>query len=149
MTYPPLPEPDGYCAITQAGSVVIPPSQYAQHNAYAIFTADQMHDYIAPVLAERDALKAELELRRKSGSASDRLHNLVQGIAEDADGSEWSREEWERLDAENAALREQVRVLRDALNAMLTHMGMDEDDWNKPTYDQARAALAATKEKIE
>ena len=45
------------------------------------------------------------------------------------------------------ALREQVRVLRDALNAMLTHMGMDEDDWNKPTYDQARAALAATKEK--
>jgi len=96
---------------------------------------------------ERDALKAELELRRKSGSASDRLHNLVQGIAEDADGSEWSREEWERLDAENAALREQVRVLRYALNAMLTHMGMDEDDWNKPTYDQARAALAATKEK--
>ena len=40
-----------------------------------------------------------------------------------------------------------MRVLRDALNAMLTHMGMDEDDWNKPTYDQARAALAATKEK--
>ena len=28
-----------------------------------------------------------------------------------------------------------------ALNAMLTHMGMDEDDWNKPTFDQARAAL--------
>ena len=48
---------------------------------------------------------------------------------------------------ENVRLREQVRVLRDALNAMLTHMGMDEDDWNKPTYDQARAALAATKEK--
>ena len=28
-----------------------------------------------------------------------------------------------------------------ALNAMLTHMGMDEDDWNKPTFNQARAAI--------
>jgi len=30
-----------------------------------------------------------------------------------------------------------------ALNAMLTHMGMDEDEWNKPTFDQARSALSA------
>lgn len=29
-----------------------------------------------------------------------------------------------------------------ALQAMLTHMGMDEDEWNKPTFDQARAAIA-------
>ena len=29
-----------------------------------------------------------------------------------------------------------------ALKAMLTHMGMDEDEWNKPTFDQARAAIA-------
>jgi hypothetical protein len=35
-------------------------------------------------------------------------------------------------------------VLRKALSAMLTHMGMDEDEWNKPTFDQARAALAFT-----
>ena len=36
--------------------------------------------------------------------------------------------------------------LLSALNAMLTHMGMDEDEWNKPTFDQARAAIAkATK----
>jgi hypothetical protein len=33
--------------------------------------------------------------------------------------------------------------LAEALRAMLTHMGMDEDEWNKPTFDQARAALAA------
>ena len=25
---------------------------------------------------------------------------------------------------------------------MMTHMGMDEDEWNKPTFDQARAAIA-------
>jgi hypothetical protein len=31
--------------------------------------------------------------------------------------------------------------LLSALNAMLTHMGMDEDEWNKPTFDQARAAI--------
>lgn len=33
-------------------------------------------------------------------------------------------------------------VAREALSAMLTHMGMDEDEWNKPTFDQAREALA-------
>jgi hypothetical protein len=32
--------------------------------------------------------------------------------------------------------------LRSALNAMLTQFGMDEDEWNKPTFDQARKALA-------
>ena len=34
------------------------------------------------------------------------------------------------------------QVLLDALNSMLTHMGMDEDEWNKPTFDQARQAIA-------
>ena len=38
-------------------------------------------------------------------------------------------------------LGERVKVLEDALRAMLTHMGMDEDEWNKPTFDQARTAL--------
>ena len=36
--------------------------------------------------------------------------------------------------------------LLEALNAMLTHMGMDEDEWNKPTFDQARAAIAKAQE---
>lgn len=43
--------------------------------------------------------------------------------------------ELRRLLAENSALLE-------ALKAMLTHMGMDEDTWNKPTFNQARAAVA-------
>ena len=34
-----------------------------------------------------------------------------------------------------------------ALNAMLTHMGMDEDEWNKPTFDQARAAITKGEQK--
>lgn len=33
--------------------------------------------------------------------------------------------------------------LASALNAMLTQFGMDEDEWSKPTFDQARAALAS------
>lgn len=40
-----------------------------------------------------------------------------------------------------------VEQLVSALNAMLTHMGMDEDEWNKPTFDQARAAIAAAEQK--
>lgn len=31
----------------------------------------------------------------------------------------------------------------EALNAALTHFGMDEDEWNKPTFDQMRAAVSA------
>lgn len=41
------------------------------------------------------------------------------------------------------ALEEREALLLSALNAMLTHMGMDEDAWNKPTFDQARMAIAA------
>ena len=43
---------------------------------------------------------------------------------------------------ENARLIAAAPDLLSALNAMLTHMGMDEDEWNKPTFDQARAAIA-------
>ena len=39
-----------------------------------------------------------------------------------------------------------VDGLAKAMNAMLTHMGMDEDEWNKVTFDQARAALKALEE---
>jgi len=44
--------------------------------------------------------------------------------------------------ASDARLIESAPDLLSALNAMLTHMGMDEDEWNKPTFDQARAAIA-------
>ena len=44
--------------------------------------------------------------------------------------------------AANARLIAAAPDLLEALNAMLTHMGMDEDDWNKVTFNQARAAIA-------
>ena len=48
----------------------------------------------------------------------------------------------EQVQDANGRLIAAAPELLSALNAMLTHMGMDEDDWNKPTFDQARAAIA-------
>lgn len=103
-------------------------------------------------------LEGELTLRRKSGSATDRLHNICEGISRDADGSEWSREEWERLDAENAALRKQVTALRGATTMLLIapfgcpfcHSGKLINPAKGHTdgcgFGMASAALAYTKE---
>lgn len=55
---------------------------------------------------------------------------------------------WATWQAAQQAQPEPVnQVLLKALSAMLTHSGMDEDEWSKPTFDQARAAimLATTK----
>ena len=38
-------------------------------------------------------------------------------------------------------LQKEIAELRKALGAMLTEMGMDEDEHNKPTFNQARRAL--------
>jgi hypothetical protein len=43
---------------------------------------------------------------------------------------------------------EALKLAEEALNAMLTHMGMDEDEWTKPTFNQAREALAALREAL-
>lgn len=43
-------------------------------------------------------------------------------------------------------ITEALKLAEEALNAMLTHMGMDEDEWTKPTFNQAREALAAIRE---
>ena len=44
--------------------------------------------------------------------------------------------------AELRRLHNSNQELLTALKAMLRHMGMDEDKWNKPTFDRARAAIA-------
>jgi len=72
---------------------------------------------IEALQSELARVTAELDLRRKSGSASDRLHNLCEGISYDADGSEWSREEWERLDAEMLEQRKRIKALKAARDA--------------------------------
>jgi hypothetical protein len=42
-----------------------------------------------------------------------------------------------------------VQILRAALSAFMTHFGMDEDEWTKPTFDQARRALAAVAQAVQ
>ena len=46
----------------------------------------------------------------------------------------------------NARLIAAAPDLLEALKGMLLHMGMDEDEWNKPTFDHARAAIAKAEE---
>ena len=48
----------------------------------------------------------------------------------------------DETDYANARLIAAAPELLAALRAMLTHMGMDEDEWNRPTFAQARAAIA-------
>ena len=110
-TRPPLPEP-----------VFSIPFPGVYGGRLQVWGASQMHGYADDCVAAETAalLRAELELRRKSGSASDRLHNLCEGIADHADGSEWSGDEWQRIDAENMALRERVNALEDALRSLLS-----------------------------
>ena len=54
-------------------------------------------------------------------------------IPMDSDGLEGSA---------NARLIAAAPDLLSALGTMLTEFGMDEDKWNKPTFDQARRAVA-------
>ena len=53
----------------------------------------------------------------------------------------WQDDEHQEARA-NARLIAAAPELLSALNAMLTHMGMDEDEWNRPTFNQARRAVA-------
>jgi chromosome segregation ATPase len=103
--------------------------------------ANRWHAAYVEVLAERDALRKQaIAMEAEIASLTDERA----GIRADRDSF---RAERDRLSVEWGRAQEQVKMLRASLSAMLTHMGMDEDEWNKPTYDQARAALAATKEK--
>lgn len=72
------------------------------------YTIDQARHWIQQHF-ELDENLAELERRKEDPRT--RLHNLCEAIAAEADGSEFSREEWDRIDTENAALRAE----RDAL----------------------------------
>ena len=56
--------------------------------------------------------------------------------------ADWRPQELIDLQQQLASRDAEVAELVAALEAMLTHMGMDEDEWNKPTFNQARAALA-------
>lgn len=64
--------------------------------------------------AREAALEAERDARK--GSPSERLHNICDGLAEAADESPFSREEWDRLDAEVVRLTAENADLRERLS---------------------------------
>lgn len=57
-------------------------------------------------------------------------------------------EQIETLQADAEQDEALIRQMLKAINAMLTHMGMDEDDWNKPTFDQCRASENAARARL-
>jgi hypothetical protein len=69
-----------------------------------------------------------------------RVHERPDWIAPEP-GREHHKGWHQLLTHPDARLIEAAPDLLSALKAMLTHMGMDEDEWNKPTFDQARAAI--------
>ena len=132
----PLPEPDGVIA-AMWNVVRHGPNYDGRQNDVIAAAKAYAERYAAAFSAAKDAeiagLRAEL-LKQWAVLYEAAKAGHEQAFAEAQNAAAVSA-------ADNAALRERVKVLEDALNAMLTHMGMDEDEWNKPTFDQARSAL--------
>lgn len=113
------------------------------------YTLDQARHWIQQHF-ELDGSLAELERRKEDPRT--RLHNLCEAIAAEADGSEFSREEWDRIDTENATLRASHQRLKEALTRLMTQFPTDTDmleaGWENSevnaacdAYDHAREAL--------
>jgi predicted RNase H-like nuclease (RuvC/YqgF family) len=66
---------------------------------------------------QQEVRRLEDEIDRRKGDPSTRLHNICQAISEEADNSVFSREEWDRIDAENVELQK-----RQASMAMMVRM---------------------------
>ena len=71
-----------------------------------------------------------------------RLADWHKAMADEPKRNEAKRDKHRRTEAELRRLHALNAELLKALNAMLTEMGMDEDQWNKHTFNQARAAIA-------
>ncbi|WNO05996.1 hypothetical protein [Rhodoferax mekongensis] len=96
-----------------------------------VFRQDQK--CILKAVADRDALQAELTKQEPVGYTDNT------GIAF---AVKWSGALPPNLTL--YAAPKALETLRSALNAMLTQFGMDEDEFNKDTFDKARLALADT-----
>jgi len=101
-------------------------------------------DVIEAVIAEKDAghraaMRTCMEWRRKDKAEIE----ILKG-----DNKVFSKEWW-RLRDENGHLKEKNEQLREALNAMLTFYGMDEEkgELSEVIHNQARAAIAGKEDK--
>lgn len=76
-------------------------------------------DYVS-LFNECARLRAIVE--RNKTSATHRLHNLCDGLAEDADKSPFTREEWERVDRQTVHMQNQLRQIADLAARGLKHV---------------------------
>lgn len=59
---------------------------------------------------------------RNATSATHRLHNLCDGLAEDADESPFTRDEWARIDRQTVHMQSQLRQIADIAARGLEHV---------------------------
>lgn len=59
---------------------------------------------------------------RNKASATHRLHNICDGLSEDADESPFTREEWDRIDRQTVHMQKQLREIADAAARGLKHV---------------------------
>lgn len=91
--------------------------------AHGSSNAVDFRDYLAAV-DEIERLSAIVE--RNKTSATHRLHNLCDGLAEDADKSPFTREEWDRVDRQTVRLQYALRGLIDAVR----NIEIDKAPWD-------------------
>jgi hypothetical protein len=91
-----------------------------------------LENRLKAALAEIDALKDDASFKASKDRENEVVSaNIMRACMQTRD---------EAIAKLDGALT-RIALLERALNAMLTHMGMDEDEWNKPTFEQARSAL--------
>ena len=94
------------------------------------------HFGCAPDADEVERLRAELD--RRKGDPVTRLHNLCEGIAADADCTEWSHEEWERIDREKVVKNNIIESLEKGIKelevACSRHIDAEENGEPTPRF---------------
>ena len=75
----------------------------------------RLGELMATVLGPETPVKAPAT---RAQSASERLHNICDALSEQAEESPFTREEWDRIDAQTVQMQEQIRVASHALGAI-------------------------------
>lgn len=86
---------------------------------------------------QKEVQALTLEIDRRKGDPSTRLHNICEAVSAEADSSVFSREEWDRIDAENVALRA-VGKAAASLAAAVTSLEFDYiNRWGENSFTTA------------
>lgn len=145
-------EPDCWAILTPNGSKLVSPDEAkGRKDAYPLYAAPQPQAAPAPEPSRSQKMHEAGFTARDTRLTCDEcgakftrqfapLHECAQ--PEPSAQALDIAFELGRVEAMQETSAFNASALRKALSAMLTHFGMDEDEWNKPTLDQARAALA-------